>query len=109
MNDELFALLSAIKPTYHLEMPSGVSEGVVYQLAFAGDGDYESGAPLTEAYTYRITIYQTTYNGTTINAVCTALRAGGWGIASREQLLQKDGTTTYYQHVIDVTKGRVLN
>ena len=108
MNEELYALLSAIKPTYHMELPSGASEGIVYQLAFSGDGEYESGAPLAETYTYRITIYQTTFNGAAISAVCSALRAAGWAIQSREQLKQQDGTTDYYQHVIDVAKRSMI-
>jgi hypothetical protein len=108
VNEELYALLSAIKPTYHMEMPSGVSEGIVYQLAYAADTAYETGQPLAETYTYRITIYQDTYNGAMISAVCSALRAAGWAIQSREQLKQQDGTTDYYQHVIDVAKRRLI-
>lgn len=108
MNEELYALLSAIKPTYHMELPSGASEGIVYQLAYATDGTYETGAALTETYTYRITVYQTAYDGAVISTILSALRAGGWAIQSREQLRQHDGTTDYYQHVIDVAKGSLI-
>ena len=109
MNAELYEILSAVKPTYHMILPANIGEGIVYQLADAHDIEYEGGAPLAEVYTYQVALYQNAYDGGVVNALCSALRAAGWAIVGRIQMEQQDGTTKYYQHVIETRKGSVFS
>lgn len=106
MSERLKNLLESMLPTYQYQMPAGLDAAITYQPYYAEDDDYESGRAVTEAVSYRVTVFQRVNNNDLIDSIVRALRNDGWTITSREWLIDIDNK--YYQHSIDIDNWEVI-
>jgi hypothetical protein len=106
MDEAIYAILSGIEETHQIALDGTPNRAIVYRLAVGNGAAYEGCRPLVEVYYYIVLIYMKTYDGTLVDSVKQALRAGGWAVGGDEQTKEQVNGSDYYMYALQATKWR---